>query len=309
MTDAPQRVLVTGCGGYLANALLPHLRANWPKVHLAGVGHNAAGSQDWDGLHEAELCDTEAMAALLTELRPDVVLHAAGRLSSQDWSLLYRDNVQSTLSLLAAVRRAAPSARTVVVGSAAECGMVPADELPVREHHPLRPVSPYGVSKSWQRLAALSQSWHGVDVCVARLFNIVGPRMPGTTSLGAFARQLRDIAAGNRPPVLDVGDLSPRRDFLDVADIGSALAALATGGRSGELYNVCRGSSVTIAEALNRMIAASGLTVQLRTDDTRLRAADVPDVYGDATKLAAATGWKPLVPLDDSLRALVTSLA
>lgn len=308
MADAPGRVLVTGCGGYLANAVLPHLRASWPRARLAGVGRHTTRLQDWDALHEAELCDTDAMAALLTDLQPDVVLHAAGRLAGEDWSLLYRDNVQSTLSLLAAVRRSAPSARTVVVGSAAECGMVPPDELPVREHHPLRPVSPYGVSKSWQRLAALSQSWHGVHVCVARLFNIVGPCMPGTTSLGAFARQLRDIAAGTRPPILDVGDLSPRRDFLDVADIGSAFVALATGGRSGELYNVCRGSSVSIAQALNTMIAASGLAVQLHTDSTRLRAGDVPDVYGDASKLVSASGWTPAVALDDSLRALVASV-
>jgi len=309
MADAPRRVLVTGCGGYLANAILPQLRASWPQARLEGVGRHTSRALGWDALHEAELCDTDALAALLAHLQPEVILHAAGRMAGGDWDLLYRDNVQSTLSLLAAVRRSAPAARTVVVGSAAECGMVPPEELPVREHHPLRPVSPYGVSKSWQRLAALSQSWHGVHVCVARLFNIVGPSMPGNTSLGAFAGQLSDIAAGTRPPVLDVGDLSARRDFLDVADIGSALVALATGGRSGELYNVCSGRSVSISQALNMMIVASGLAVQLRTDSTRLRASDVPEVYGDAAKLAGATGWTPAVALDDSLRALVASAA
>lgn len=306
MTAPEPTVLVTGCGGFLAGALLRHLRQAWPEARCVGLGRRAAAGEAALAL---DLNDAPALRQALAELQPDIVFHAAGRLAGDDWSALYRDNVAATLGLLDALGAVAPQARTVVVGSAAECGNVDPATLPVREGDALDPVSRYGVSKAWQTLAARSQARAGRPVVIGRVFNIVGAGMPPNTSLGAFAQQLREIAAGRRAPLLQVGNLEARRDFVDTADIAAALVALARHGRSGEVYNVCSGRSVRIRDALDGLIAASGLAVRVETDPARLRPADVPEVYGSFEKIAADCGWAPRVPWADSLAAMLTEPA
>jgi GDP-4-dehydro-6-deoxy-D-mannose reductase len=207
--------------------------------------------------------------------------------------------------LLDALAERSPRSRVVIAGSAAECGMVDPTRLPVLEDHPLRPVSPYGVSKACQRLAALSYAIRGLHVVVGRVFNIAGRGMPNNTALGAFAEQLREMAVGRREPVMRVGNLGTRRDFVDIDDIAAALCALATHGEPGELYNICSGRSVGIGELLTQLIARSGLTVRVETEPARLRAGDVPEVYGSARKLHSACGWTPRVALSDSLAAML----
>ncbi len=304
MPDA--RVLVTGYGGFLAAALVRHVRVAWPDARVLGVGRRAGGAS---GAHESvtlDLADAAALDAALARFRPDIVFHLAGRIAG-DWIQLHRDNLLATHELLEAVCRHAPGARVVVAGSAAEYGMTQAAQLPVREDHPVRPVSAYGVSKAVQSLAAASYAGRGLHVVVARIFNIVGRGTPATTALGAFAAQLREIAAGRAEARLRVGNLSARRDFVDVADIASAFCALAQRGRAGDVYNVCSGQSAEIGDLLARLIALSELEVSVETDAARLRGADVPEVRGSFAKIEAACGWEPRVALSDSLRSTLAA--
>jgi GDP-4-dehydro-6-deoxy-D-mannose reductase len=296
--------VVTGCGGFMGRTLLSHLKEYWPDARLCGTGRGLLPG----GLSESAQFDLNDEAKLrdwIGGLKPDVIFHAAGRITGQDWSLLYQDNVASTLSLLRAVEQTTPKSRVVIAGSAAECGAI--KSLPVREDDPLRPVSPYGVSKACQSLAALSFAFRGLDVLVARVFNIVGRGTPMSTSLGAFASQLCDVVAGRRPPILKVGNLSARRDFVDVDDIADAVCRLAEKGKAGELYNVCSGRSVGIREVLDRMVALCGVDVEIERDPARLRPDDIPEVIGSPQKIAAACDWSPRVPLESSLAAMLTN--
>ncbi|CAN5302458.1 GDP-mannose 4,6-dehydratase [soil metagenome] len=296
------QVLVTGAGGFLASALLGRVAAAWPMARVTGIGRGAAKGP---GLHEAvqlDLNDLPALDQVIARLRPDIVFHLAGRLAG-DWAALYRDNLFATHALLDALSLHAPAARIVVVGSAAECGILGPGCLPVLEDHPLHPVSAYGASKAAQSLAARSYAFRGLHVLVARVFNIVGRGTPADTALGAFAEQLRAIGQGRVEPLMRVGNLATRRDFVDVGDIASALCALARQGVAGELYNVCSGQSSEIGDLLTRMIVLSGLEVRVEAEAMRLRPVDVPEVYGSFAKINAACGWAPCVTLSDSLLA------
>ena len=307
--EAAATVLVTGCGGFLAGALLRHLPHTWPQARCVGLGRRPSAHGAGAPVLALDLNDGPALRDALQALQPDVVLHAAGRLQAPDWATFYRDNVQATIGLLEALQAVAPRARTVVVGSAAECGLVEAAQLPVREADPLAPVTPYGVSKAWQSLAVRALAHAGHDVVLARVFNIVGAGMPDNTSLGSFAAQLRKIAAGRQAPVLRVGALAARRDFVDTRDIATALQALARQGRCGEVYNVCSGRAVRIGDALDALVQASGLPVRIAADAARLRPADVPVVVGSADKIGRECGWAAQVPLATSLAAMLQAPA
>lgn len=301
---AERCVWITGAGGFLAAALLPAARRRWPGACIVGVGRRAAGG-GFDAAAGLDLLDGAALAAAARTWRPDVVLHAAGRVVATGWATLQRDNLEATVALLDALAAAAPAARIVVAGSAAECGLVDGARLPLTEDTPLRPVTDYGVAKACQTLAALARAERGQAVAVARIFNITGRGTPIYTSLGAFAAQLRAIAAGTRPPRLAVGNLSPQRDLLDVDDVADAMCALAGHDLAGRLYNVCSGRPVGIDDALEQLIALSGLQVQVEVDPALLRPVDVPCAYGSPARLQAATGWLPRIPLQASLAAML----
>lgn len=299
-------VWVTGSGGFLAEVVARHVQATWPAARVIGVGRRAlAGERRVEAL-ALDLNDAAALHAALDRLTPDIVFHAAGRVVGTEWPILYRDNVAATLALLDGLVVQAPQARVVVAGSAAECGMIGEAMLPVREEHALHPVSPYGVSKAWQTLGARSYAFRGLHVVVGRIFNIVGRGTPPSTSLGTFAAQLRDIAAGRREPVMHVGNLDTRRDFLDVEDVASALCALAATSSAGELYNICSGRSVGIGEALELLIRLSGCAVRVEIEAARLRPGDVPEAYGSPAKIAECCGWTPRVALSESLSAMLS---
>jgi GDP-4-dehydro-6-deoxy-D-mannose reductase len=157
------------------------------------------------------------------------------------------------------------------------------------------------LAKVWQSATARYFAERGANVVVARLFNLVGEGASTRLSVGAFAEQLRRIKKGDQEPRIAVGDLTPRRDFIDVADACAALLALAAIPEGG-IFNVCRGNSVSMAEVLDIMIDESGLNVEVAVDAARLRhRAEIPDSFGNPGRLHAATGWTPLIPLRKSL--------
>jgi GDP-4-dehydro-6-deoxy-D-mannose reductase len=217
-----------------------------------------------------------------------------------------RVNVLGTVAVLEAVRAHAPGARVVVASSAEVYGAVRAAGSAVPETAPLAPVSPYGASKVAAETAALQfHRAHGLDVVVARAFNAVGPGQSTDFALPGFAAQLAAIARGAGPPVLRVGNLDAERDLTDVRDVARAYALLVERGEPGSVYNVCSGGAVSIRAALDALIRASGLEVRVEVDPMRLRPADAPRLVGDPAKLAAATGWRPEVPLERTLADLL----
>ncbi|TMG68966.1 MAG: GDP-mannose 4,6-dehydratase, partial [Chloroflexi bacterium] len=213
------------------------------------------------------------------------------------------NNIQAELNLLEAIRRQDKRIRIQVAGSSEEYGLVHPDEVPMKETNPLRPLSPYAVSKVAQdKLAYQYFKSYGVHTVVTRGFNHAGPRRGHVFSTGTFARQIALIEAGRHEPVIYVGDLTTKRDWTDVRDVVGAYWLALEKADPGEVYNVGRGRTWSIGEMLNILLSHSKVKIRTQEDPARLRPSDVPILWSDSSKFHAATGWEPKIPFEDTLR-------
>jgi GDP-4-dehydro-6-deoxy-D-mannose reductase len=309
------RLLVTGAGGFVGAHLLAHLRQARPDADLHGIvlpGGGPAGESASAGatVHEADLEDPTQAAVAVEEARPDRIFHLAGQSSvHRSWDdpgATLRANVLGIVNVLDAARRLGLRPAALVVGSADEYGPASPEEQPLRESAPLRPASPYAVSKVAQAaLALLYGPAGGMRVVVTRTFPHTGPGRGEAFAESSFARQIAEIEAGRRPAVVEVGNLDAVRDFADVRDVVRAYDLLIENGEPGEVYNVCTGRGRRIGELLDALVALSTVRVDVRVDAARLRAADVSVLVGDPSKLRSATGWQPRIPLEQTLRDLL----
>jgi GDP-4-dehydro-6-deoxy-D-mannose reductase len=310
------RILVTGAtgfaGGHLAEAI-----ALRPGVELLGLCRSGcwpAECRYLDGkirLSPCDLCDREAVGKLLSEWRPNSVFHLAGyahvgrsfREADKAWS----GNLDATRSLLEAVQKWGGRPRILLVSS----GLVYGDQdLPggvCDEHAQLRPESPYAASKAAADLLGYQVGRAtGLEIIRARPFNHIGPRQSPEFALSHFARQIVDIERGTRPPVLETGDLRPKRDLTDVRDIVRGYILLMEKGSPGEAYNLGSGVVYSMSDVLGRLLALAGVRCEVRRRADLLRDADTPVLCADAGKARRELDWSPEIPLDQSLTELLT---
>jgi GDP-4-dehydro-6-deoxy-D-mannose reductase len=308
------RLLVTGAGGFVGGHLVDFLRAEHPAVEVHGVVLPQGGvpwrAPSGTRVVEADLTDPAAASAVAEHAAPEAIVHLAGQASvHQSWldpAGTLRANVLALVNLLDAVRRQGLRPAVLVVGSAEEYGRLGPGDVPVREDAPLRPASPYAVSKVAQAaLARLYGPAGGMRVVLTRTFNHTGPGRGETFAESSFARQVAEIEASRRPPVLHVGNLEAVRDFADVRDVVRAYWLLLEKGEGGTVYNVCTGRGRRVGELLDLLLAASRVPVEVRVDHARLRPSDVPVQVGDPSRLRAATGWEPRIPLERTLADLL----
>lgn len=283
------RAFVTGGSGFVGGFLRAHLESCGDEVVDPFI----------------ELSDTAMLTDAIVAAAPEVVYHLAGQAdvgrSWRDPVETWEVNVVGTVRLLEAVRCCTVVPRVVVVSSAEVYGRVRPDELPVRESHAVRPVTPYGASKAAAELAALQAvEGSGVPVMVARPFNHVGPGQSDGFLVSAVARQIAEAEASGADH-LAVGNLDAARDFSDVRDVVRAYRCLAADGRAGAVYNVCSGVAVPVRSVVDRLLAMADRPLEIRVDAARLRPVEVPEVRGDASLLRHDTGWEPVHALDDAL--------
>jgi GDP-4-dehydro-6-deoxy-D-mannose reductase len=216
----------------------------------------------------------------------------------------FHTNVLSQINLLEAVRaRQGSPPRILVVGSSEEYGLVHDHELPVKETNPLRPLSPYAVSKVSQDLMGYQYfESYGLPVVRSRAFNHEGPRRGDVFVTANFARQVAEIEAGKRAPVIQVGNLKARRDYTDVRDIVRGYWRLLEAGEPGDVYNLCSGRAWAIQDILDFLLAQSRESgIVVKEDPARLRPSDIPLLVGDATKIAGEVGWRPEIAFERTL--------
>ncbi len=216
-------------------------------------------------------------------------------------------NILSQVNLLEAIRGRKISPRILAVGSSEEYGLVYEEELPIGEMSPLRPLSPYAVSKVTQDMMAYQYfKSYGLPIVRTRAFNHEGPRRGDVFVTSNFARQVAEIEAGLREPIVYVGDLKPRRDYSDVRDIVRGYWLLLQRGTPGEVYNLCSGKSWTIQQVLDFVLSLSTVKgIAVKTDPARLRPSDVMVLEGDPSKMHKATGWKVEIPFERTLTELL----
>jgi GDP-4-dehydro-6-deoxy-D-mannose reductase len=179
-------------------------------------------------------------------------------------------------------------------------------DLPIRESQPFRPASAYAVSKVAQEMLAYSyHARYGARVIRTRTFNMTGPGEPASLVCSALARQIAEAEAGKTEAVLCVGNLTPQRDFVDVRDAVRAYRLALERGQPGEVYNVCSGQAISIQACLDELGGLAEKGIRVEQDPTRMRPSDLPMSLGDCALLQQQTGWRPAIPLRQSLAELL----
>ncbi|GAC1323146.1 MAG: GDP-mannose 4,6-dehydratase [Chloroflexota bacterium] len=256
--------------------------------------------------HRIDLLHPGSVHDLIVSVRPDVVHHLAAQ-SSVASSLrdpigTLTQNASAQYNVLEAVGACAPDARVLIAGSCDEYGEVAAEENPVSEEQPLRPLNPYALSKVAQDL--MGYQYHVVkhlNVIRVRPFLQVGPRRSDRFVAGSFARQVAEVEAGIREPIVNVGNIDLVRDFTDVRDVAEALALIIERGEVGSVYNIASGEGHTLREMLEIMKNHIALPLTIRSTADRRRPGEPPILLGDASRLCALTGWRPAISFEQSV--------
>jgi GDP-4-dehydro-6-deoxy-D-mannose reductase len=251
---------------------------------------------------DADVTDAGALAQAVAEASPTSVVHLAAASSvAASWTDVgepWRVNALGTVNLLDAVRSHVPDARVLIVSTGDVYGQ--ADQIPTPETAPFWPTSPYAASKAAAELAADQFARAGCDVVVARAFQHEGPGRDERFAVGSWAAQIARAEDAGRGTVL-VGDLSPRRDISDVRDVTRAYEALLDPSVPAGTYNVASGHAVAMREVLDILVSLAEFPIEVEEDPSRFRASEVSELSGDPSKLRAATGWEPTIPLKQTL--------
>ncbi len=309
------RVLITGITGFVGSHLAEFLLTQ-KDVEVFGTLRWRSKTDNIDHLKgrirmfECDLRDASSVHQVITQVRPDRVFHLAGQsfvpMSWKAPSETMTTNAVGQITLFEAIRECKLDTRIQIACSSEEYGMVHENELPLVETSPLRPLSPYAVSKVAQDLLGYQYS-HSYKMFIVRTraFNHTGPRRGEVFATSNFAKQIAGIEAGLQEPVLNVGNLDAHRDFTDVRDITRGYWLALEKGEPGEVYNLCTGTDISIRKMLDILLSKTSKKIEIRTDPERMRPSDVMILRGDCTKFRKKTGWQATIPLEQTLEDLL----
>jgi GDP-4-dehydro-6-deoxy-D-mannose reductase len=308
----PSRILITGVTGFVGSYLVERCRAHYPQAEIFGLYHSgvpqptSAVMEQVTPLH-ADITQAREVRQALAESHPDVIFHLAAQASvAASWSdpvQTLQVNAIGAVCLLEAARLEQPTVRIALVGSGEEYGAVHPDENPIHEACPLRPINPYAVTKAAQDLYGYQYfAAYGLPVVRVRAFNHFGPRQSDAFVLAGFARQIALIEAGKAEPVILVGNLQAKRDFLPVEDVVAAYLAVAEHGQPGEVYNVGSGKARSIGEILDLLLTFANMPIRVHEDPARMRPVDIPILEADISRIQAQTSCKPTVLFESALQ-------
>lgn len=306
-----RKVLITGVTGFAGSHLVEFLHSRG-DCEIHGIYRWRSRMENIEHLtglitlHECDLRDAMNTYDTIARIRPDWIFHlAAQSFVPTSWvapSESLSTNVMAQVNIFEAVRRLGLKTRIQLACSSEEYGMVHPEETPIKETNPLRPLSPYAVSKVAQDMLGYQywMSWK-VDSVRTRGFNHEGPRRGPVFVASDFAKQIADIEKGKKAPVLHVGNLEAKRDFTDVRDMVRAYVLALEKCEPGEVYNIASGSCWTIQALLDHLLSLTKMKIEVKEDPARLRPSDVPILLGDNSKFVKATGWQPTIKFEQTL--------
>jgi nucleoside-diphosphate-sugar epimerase len=303
--------LVTGAEGFIGSHLVEFLRAKgWNVVGLY-LPHRFSAPTDSGKLHFAQ-CDLrngQRVSELFHRFQPTHVFHlGAQSLPTVSWADpvgTFESNIMGSLHVFEAVRHLKRSPVIVSACSSAEYGPVPSSAIPVTEDQPLHPLHPYGISKVCLDLLAREYFLdYKIPAVNLRLFNTTGPGKTNDAP-SDFVRQLIRIKKGLQAPVIEVGNLKPRRAFLDVNDTVRGFYLATMKGRRGEAYNICAAQTHEVGQLLKTAIRLSGVKAEVRPAAHLMRPSDERIIFGSTAKLRKDTGWKPLRTIEQTLGSML----
>lgn len=309
-------ILITGITGFAGSHLAEYLLKK-KNIKVSGIyrwrskTENIEQILDKIGFYECDLRDAASTTQLIKKVKPDMIFHlAAQSYVPMSWtapSETLTTNITAQVNIFEAVRSLGlTDCRIQLACSSEEYGLVFPSETPIKESNPLRPLSPYGVSKVAQDLLGYQYFMsYGLNIIRTRAFNHTGPRRGDVFVTSNFAKQIVEIEKGKRKPVICVGNLDAVRDWTDVRDVVRGYYMILENGKPGDVYNICSGRGYKIKEMLNILLQLADCDIKIIQDPSRLRPSDVELLIGDPTKVRKATGWKPAIPFKKTMKDLL----
>lgn len=309
-----KKAFITGITGFAGSHLAELLLEGDYKVF--GTARPRSKTDNIDHLRgkieleDADLLDSHSLYSILTKIKPDYLFHLAAQSFVQSsWAspaTTMEVNAVGTVHIFEAVRRAGIDSVIQIACSSEEYGLVLPSEIPVKETNPLRPLSPYAVSKvAMDYLGYQYSKSYGMKIVRTRGFNHTGPRRGEVFVTSNFAKQLAEIEKGKKEPILEVGNLEAQRDWTDVRDMVRGYVLAVEKCEYGEVYNICSEKATKVGEMLDMLLSYSKVKVKIKEDRARMRPSDVPILLGDCSKFRKRTGWKPEIPFKKTLQDLL----
>jgi len=294
--------LITGANGFCAKWLIERLAC---EGGITIIGLDLQPDHDpktpIDDYFRVDVSDYDVLSDVVRHARPDLAFNLAGLTFGHPASI-YRTNVLGCVNLLEAVKEHAPEAKVLTVGSAAEYGLVAAENMPITEEQPCRPFGAYGLSKYSATLIAMDYARREkMRVAVVRLFNIVGAGVPPALVVGALIQRAKK-ALENGETSITVGNLDTQRDFVAVEDVVEGYFRLMQSENWGEVFNICSGAPISVRSIAEMLLANSPTPINLVVDQDLVRPSDVPIVYGSWEKANRAFGFRPSTDIEDALK-------
>lgn len=309
------RALITGITGFAGSHLAEYL-LTLKDVEVFGIFRWRSRTENIDHiksrvtLYECDSKDAISVRTVIQKVKPDRIYHlAAQSYVPMSWvapAETLSNNIISEVNLFETVRAEAKDCRIQIAGSSEEYGLVHPAETPIKESNPLRPLSPYGVSKVAQDFLGY-QYFHSykLNIVRTRAFNHTGPRRGEVFATSNFAKQIAEIEKGKREPIIYVGNLEAVRDFTDVRDVVIAYYLSLEKGEMGAVYNISSGKGHKIKDMLNLLLSLTKHKIEIKPDPKRMRPSDVELLIGDSTSFQKQTGWKPSIPFEKTMNDLL----
>lgn len=309
-------VLITGITGFAGSHLADYILENYPEVKVYGIVRWRSRMENVEHLKgkikliEGDIRDYVSIRSVMEEVKPDIIFHlAAQSFVPTSWKApqeTLSTNIIGQTNIFEAVRELGLNPAIQIAGSSEEYGLVYENEVPIKETNPLRPLSPYAVSKVAQDFLGYQYfKSYGMRIIRTRGFNHTGPRRGEVFVTSNFSKQIALIEKGKQEPVIKVGNLEAIRDFTDVRDMVRGYWFAATKGEPGDVYNICSGKGYKIREILDMLLSLSKVKVKVEVDPERLRPSDVPVLIGDNSKFREKTGWSPQIPFEKTVEDLL----
>jgi GDP-4-dehydro-6-deoxy-D-mannose reductase len=293
------RILITGGTGFVGTHLVRFLKSQDSQISVLATNNGGSTREPGVQYYEVEIRDAERVRSIVGEVNPEQIYHLAG-ITAVDisWArprLTYEVNVFGALNLFDAAMHLPVPPRILNISTSQV--YAPTSGI-LTEESRLRPDNPYAASKAMAEFLVPQYRDHTTGgIITARPFNHTGPGQPPTFVFPSIAKQFAEIESGFRPPKLNLGNISVRRDFTDVRDVVHAYYLLLERGRTSEVYNVCSGTPVLLSEIIDLFEKICGIDTTIETDPHKVRSREVAEIFGDPHKLEAETGWCREIPL------------
>lgn len=313
-----KKIIITGFSGFVSRHFLDYLYENKKEYDVLGADINEPkfNMDDYSDVlnvsfKQCNMLDEEAVMSMVKEFQPDYVLHLAAFSSvAYSWqhpAECFNNNTKIFLNLTNAVRSLPNRCRILSVGSSEEYGNVSKAELPLKENMNLKPVSPYAVARvSQEMMSKVYVDSFDMDIVLTRSFNHMGPHQDERFVVPSFVRRILDVKeSGRGKGIIETGDTTIIRDFVDVRDVVRAYYGLLMEGTPGEVYNICGGKGVALSEVISEIASICEVDIEGKVNPEFVRPDDNRQIIGCADKIKKDIGWEAKIPLRQTLSDMI----